>query len=425
MRRTGQVLATALVLVAQLTWTGCSSPGAGVVVIDVDAPDALIDQPVRIDVHGLQPHQSITLMAETRDGTPGLWRSWAQFQADADGRVDVTRAAPSAGTYTGRNGMGLFLSPQPDGNTAQPVPPGPVEHVTLSVKSGGKVVARRTLVRRMRGQDVLTRHLLPDQSGFAGDFYTAPAGAAVRPGILIFGGSKGGLAPSVTTVAALLASHGYPTLALSYFNSPGLTPVSLSSIPLEYFAAALRWLRAQSGVDGQHVLAYGVSRGSEAALLLGVYFPDLVQGVIAPVPSSVVNCSFPGCQGPAWTLQGNPVPFTRQSGTMHPTDEPAAEIPVEQIEGPLFMDCGDADRVWPSCGYGEAIVARLVAHHGSYRHTLLQYPAAGHGVGDLVPYMPEAPVADLAGALPGANERAREQAWPSLLGFLQQVQSSS
>ena len=36
---------------------------------------------------------------------------------------------------------------------------------------------------------------------------------------------------------------------------------------------ALRWLRAQPQVDSRHVLTLGVSRGSEAALLLGAYYP--------------------------------------------------------------------------------------------------------------------------------------------------------
>ena len=96
--------------------------------------------------------------------------------------------------------------------------------------------------------------------------------------MLVFGGSDGGL--SGTLVAALLAAHGYPALALAYFNAPGL-PAQLSDIPLEYFATALRWLRAQPQVDPRHVLTLGVSRGSEAALLLGAYYQRLVDGVIA------------------------------------------------------------------------------------------------------------------------------------------------
>jgi hypothetical protein len=64
--------------------------------------------------------------------------------------------------------------------------------------------------------------------------------------VLVFGGSGGGLTTSMA--AALLAAHGYPSLALAYFKVAGL-PQSLHDIPLEYFTSALRVLRAQPGVD--------------------------------------------------------------------------------------------------------------------------------------------------------------------------------
>ena len=178
------------------------------------------------------------------------------------------------------------------------------------------------------------------------------------PRLLVLGGSEGGL--SGTLVAALLAAHGYPALALAYFNAPGL-PAQLSDIPLEYFARALRWLRAQPQVDPGHVLTLGVSRGSEAALLLGAYYPRLVDGVIASVPSDVAICSYPDCNGPAWTLHGRPLPYTFQFDNPHPVDDPAAVIPVERIRGPVFLDCGGADAVWVSCPYARAIMTRLAA----------------------------------------------------------------
>jgi BAAT / Acyl-CoA thioester hydrolase C terminal len=81
--------------------------------------------------------------------------------------------------------------------------------------------------------------------------------------VLVFGGSDGGLTTSFA--AALLAAHGYPSLALAYFKAPGL-PEDPNSILLEYFTKALGVLRAQPGVDHRHVLVSGVSRGSEAAL---------------------------------------------------------------------------------------------------------------------------------------------------------------
>jgi pimeloyl-ACP methyl ester carboxylesterase len=104
----------------------------------------------------------------------------------------------------------------------------------------------------------------------------------------VFGGSEGGQSGPVIVGAALLAAHGYPALSLAYFHEPGL-PDSLTNIPLEYFARALRLLRSQPGVDLDHVLVQEASRGGEAALLLGATFPDLVNGVVAGAPGSRVN----------------------------------------------------------------------------------------------------------------------------------------
>ena len=70
------------------------------------------------------------------------------------------------------------------------------------------------------------------------------------------------------------------------------------------------------------------SRGSEAALLLGVYYPHLVHAVAAVVPSSVALCSYPLCDGPAWTLHGKPVPYTRQLRTVD--DQAQLRVQVER-----------------------------------------------------------------------------------------------
>ena len=160
--------------------------------------------------------------------------------------------------------------------------------------------------------------------------------------MLVFGGSGGGLTTSFA--AALLAAHGYPSLALAYFKAPGL-PQTLRNIPLEYFTRALGVLRAQPGVDPRHVLVAGESRGGEAALLLGAYFPRLVNGVIAGVPSSVVNPGWPDTSQPAWTLGGRPLPAVSPSefGQPNPPGKPQAVIPVERIRGPILLTCGEQD----------------------------------------------------------------------------------
>jgi hypothetical protein len=76
----------------------------------------------------------------------------------------------------------------------------------------------------------------------------------------------------------------------------------------------------------------GTSRGAEAALLIGATYPELVRGVAACAPSSVVNLS-PNRVDAAWTLSGSPLPSVPLSeiGTWTPTN-PEAIIKVERIE---------------------------------------------------------------------------------------------
>ncbi len=115
-----------------------------------------------------------------------------------------------------------------------------------------------------------------------GEFWHPTATSEARPAVLVLGGSEGGL-PGVL-LPAMLASAGYPALGVAYFGEPSL-PNVLSRIPLEYFAKALSWLARQPGVNPAEIAVLGISRGSEAAQLLGVYYPKLVHAVIASVPA--------------------------------------------------------------------------------------------------------------------------------------------
>lgn len=407
----------AVALAASVSGFG-GSAGSGsktAVTITVDRPVALVDAPLRIIARGLAPNRQVMVVATTTDGIGRSWSSSASFRADRHGRLDLSRTRALTGSYRGTAAMGLFWSMLPmKASPTEPFPLPPVEKVTLSVLAGGRVLGRVAVVRELRAPGVSERDLQPGGVGFYGDLFL-PAGAVhKRPGVLLFGGSAGGLTTAVE--AALLASRGYPALALAYFGEPGL-PQSLSEIPLDYFAAALRWLRDQPGVDPARLVVQGVSRGSEAALLLGAYYPELVHSVVALVPSNVAVCSFPGCAGPAWTLHGVPLPYTRQFNDPHPTDDPRAVIPVERIQGPIFLDCGGADTVWVSCPYARAIVSRRRAHHTPNRTVLVAFPQAGHEVGFPVPYLPGR-YAGTEGRTPDANPRAQARLWPKLLGFL-------
>jgi dienelactone hydrolase len=394
---------------------GCGSSARGIS-IRVTPGTSLSDEPLHVVVTGLPPRKPVTLALRSTDAAGVGWRSGAKFIADAAGRVDLDTAPARAGSYTGVWGSGLLVSMHYetkefhiywwDGKTLR---------FELSARSGGKTVATTTFERKRGELSVRTRDLTLAENGFIGEF-AAPKTGGRHPAILAFGGSEGG--NGETLHAALLASHGYPTLSIAYFGEPGL-PSELDRIPLEYFRRALEWLRRQPGVDTKHIVTLGISRGSEAALLLGVHYPKLVHGVIAAVPSDAAICGYPDCSYPAWTLGGKALPYTTDFDNPAPTDNPAAVIPVERIKGPIFLACATYDEIWVSCRYSAAIQRRLDSHHFPYEHVLYTAaPPAGHLVGALLPYEPGFVAYNLGTELSVANEKAREQIWPKLLAFL-------
>src|SRR4030095_5806017 len=144
--------------------------------------------------------------------------------------------------------------------------------------------------------------------GLVGTLF-APAGDDRRPAVLAVGGSGGGLS-FADTIAALLASHGYTSLALAYFRMEGL-PETLDRIPLEYFERALAWLAHHPRVDAERIAGLGGSRGGELVLLLGATFPS-IRAVVAYVPSGLVHGSYPSSGHSAWMLGGEEVPYLRR-----------------------------------------------------------------------------------------------------------------
>jgi dienelactone hydrolase len=402
-----------LSLLALSALLACSSARHGPVVITVDKSTVLVSSPVRVTVSGLDPGEAATLAVSTTDAGGHVWSSSASFNADGTGRIDLSRATPSGGSYTEEDGMGLFRSMKPTGPS--PLPAflllSGVDEIDKIVLTAGSHEVTQQLVRQFYGPGVvLTRKRSPADT-FYGDYFSPADVSTRKPGVLIFGGSEGGL--SGTTEAAQLASLGYPALAVAYFAEPGL-PVNLLDVPLEYFVGALTWLSQQPGVDPAHLVVYGVSRGSEAALLLGADFPNIVHGVVALVPSAWVNCSFPICNGSAWSLKGQPIPFDRSAAGAD------ALIQVAKINGPIFIDCGDDDAVWTSCQYSNRIKAELATGF-PYEHPILEFPDAGHGIGSIVPYLNGSEPFAIQGRTPSSNQLAREVAWPQLLIFLAAV----
>jgi dienelactone hydrolase len=353
--------------------------GGSTVAIELQHHDVLVDESISIVVSGLAPRAIVTLRA--RSGDENSWTSSATFTADADGRVDLARTAPDAGSYKERDPMGLFWSASranPDGTgLTDDVRIGAAgESWTLTAETNGAPVATATIRRRAVAAGVRVSPVR--DNGLVGTFYE-PAESGRRPAFLVLGGSGGGVPPPLGPAGGL-ASHGYAVLALAYFRAPGL-PRVLSNIPLEYFATALKWMSARPSVEPSRIGVLGLSRGAELALLLGATYPDF-RVVVGYMPSNVVvgGCCDAGTPV-AWTLGGRPVapaPFVprRRSMTM---DRP--EIPVERINGAVLLISGRDDQVWPSTQMADEIMSRLRRHRFAQRFVHLAYDHAGHGIG--------------------------------------------
>lgn len=403
---------SAAVLLGSLT--SCTGhAAAGHPVIRVTVPESLADQAIGVSVTGLAAAQRVTITAQSSDDAHRVWRARGTYTANQDGVVDLASAAPAPGSYTGADGMGLFwsmttLRGEPGNEYFTPAPPQgkPGFPVRLTVTSGGRLLASRTVTRHWMAPGETARTLTVNAGGVAGVLFLPPPGTGRHPGVLLFGGAEGGM--SQTFTAALLAAHGYPALTVAYFDWPG-RPGQLQHIPLDYFVTAGRILARQPGVDPAHLLVMGYSRGSEAALLLADHFPRLFHGAIVYSPSSDVNPAQANSAEPAWTLGGEPVR--------------PGPIPVSGISGPVLAIAGDADALWNSALSADRISSELTIDRSRYRHRAVIYLNAGHGVGTF-PYQPiGTPALQTLGGTRAADLTAQRASWALVLGELARLGS--
>ena len=181
-------------------------------------------------------------------------------------------------------------------------------------------------------------------------------------GVLLLHGSSG--KPDLDRVQVLEA-QGYDVVAPRWFGDR-ISEVPLESLPLDELAAR-----------NDRLVTMGMSRGAEAALLLGTLDPR-VDAVVAIAPSAYAwGWIENGVQTSAWTWQGEPLPFVPFDLDWKPDDDPpsyvgmyrssmkkfpdeleAARIPAERFTGELLLLAGGDDKLWPSVEFAEQIASR-------------------------------------------------------------------
>ncbi|WJQ84185.1 acyl-CoA thioesterase/bile acid-CoA:amino acid N-acyltransferase family protein [Brevibacillus brevis] len=384
--------------------------------IEVTPATAFIDVPVHITLSGFVPNQLITLHATLKNGLPGgdlTASSHAIFQADENGSVDLVSQAPLFGTYEGIDPMGLFWSMNVQTmrfyhayslDDFQFTPRSTEIELTAEVndKPVAKAVVKRIFVSRDVWIQKVTDH------GLVGLYFSKPH-PEQRPAIVVLGGSEGGIG-SCSQFAALFASHGYPALALAYFQCNDL-PDDIRQIPIEYVQRAIHWLQQQPSVHPDKITLFGRSKGAELALVTAS-IDQHVHAVIALSPSSAVSIgtdkAFAGSDTfspqSSWSFQGGPLPFV--------------EIPVEKINGPILFLSSDDDHWWPAAEHCEQMVERLKNHQFAHSVVHLRYPDTGHGI--RFPYIPTTRT-QLNGGTPKNNAYASEHSWREVLQFLERT----
>jgi uncharacterized protein len=259
---------------------------------------------------------------------------------------------------------------------------------------------------------------------FDGEFYP-PLGPAKKLGVLVLGGSDGGI-PS--NRAGFFAENGFPTLALGYFKTRR-TPEYLDNIPLEYFNQPIEWLIKNEYVQGGKIVVIGQSKGAELALLLASRKPE-ISGVVAFVPSAVVFQGMPKVFWPprsSWTSMGKPVPFVPFNLANLPDKDnilaiyrnslkrqeavKKALIPVNKINGPVLLFSAADDGIWPSVEMSNMIIQTLKDQKFGYPYEHITYENAGHTMMESF----------MMGGTEEGNRKARIDSTDKMLAFLNKL----
>ncbi|WP_368658130.1 acyl-CoA thioester hydrolase/BAAT C-terminal domain-containing protein [Metabacillus halosaccharovorans] len=426
--------------------------------LQINPTDSLIDEEILIKVTGCTPYSEVSIHATTHDEKGKRFCSYATFIANQEGVIDVTSQAPIEGTYDKADGSGLFWSMkhaesklddyfEKNGSDKISI------HFLLLVDGETKDSATSNLY--FYKDDVKKESVQLEQ--VKGTVFH-PDSHGSYPAVIILGGSDGGMQEHA---AALLASKGYVTFALSYFGAEGV-PKDLENIPLEYFHKATMWLKNHPHSNGE-VSLIGYSRGGELALLLGETYPHYTS-VIAGAPSAYITSGMKnGIFAPvsSWILNEEPLPymkFTYRFSAMFSflknwiIKKPISFLPiwdqtlknkeaikeariaVEKIKAPIMFISGEDDQLWPSNQYVKLMEETLKKSNTPHQNQYLYYENSGHF--SSFPYsfvnLPSNVLMNTGGGMTmnfggskSANAEAAKDSWRKILAFLRENHSQT
>lgn len=368
--------------------------------------------------------------------------SWARYATTSAGGVDVDRAVPIQGSWSGRDPLGLFWSMRrvPASSPAELMRDR--NRVELTLSYGARPPLQGTLRLRPSGRPLTSRVVV--EPGFVGAF-VAPRDAKRVPVIIALHGSEGGDTLSNVELATRFAARGYAAFAVSYVAYPwngGLpgVPTAFDSIAVETLDRARAWLGTRPEADTSRTGVWGVSKGGEFAMVVAARrrWP---RAVIGCVPSDVMWAGYgrdpaPGEKLTSWSDGGQRLPAIPydhyedvfkgratprevhdRSRAAHPADAERARIPIEASPAAILLLGADRDDVWASGSMVRSLTTSLRAARPRTGVASRVYSDAGHGICGLGT-SPVATFGDTANGVAIGSAKAAADAWIRTVRFL-------
>uniref|UniRef100_A0A3Q1I4Q6 Acyl-CoA thioesterase 19 n=1 Tax=Anabas testudineus TaxID=64144 RepID=A0A3Q1I4Q6_ANATE len=414
--------------------------------LSVHPTRGLMDEKFVVLVQKLLPGSQLTVRALHQCEDGHSWEGFGHYTADATGTVNVAEDPSLGGTYSGVEQMGLLWS-------LRPVPgskPGlrmrkvnvqtPME-VTVSVYQGHQTegfvdqVPLATAVVERWYMAPGVRRIPITEGGLTATLFL-PSGSGPFPGVLDLWGGGGKL---VEYRSALLASHGFASLALDYLT-PKITLETGKMVDNQYFETAYRLLQQHPQILSSRIAMVGLSFGTSVSLKMAAY-SEVIKlrcavcfsgSHVQPVEGSLEQIMnfFKENQSKTRFNKQNEV-IWRDLLLPIPTD-PKFKVDVGRIKCPVMLVVGEDDQNWPAHESAVDIKEMMERAGNSRLLTVLSYPNAGHLIEP--PYTPHARSSNfwtvtegknikfvaLWGGETVAHSRAQEDSWRKILVFLRE-----
>ncbi|CAI9580563.1 unnamed protein product [Staurois parvus] len=214
---------------------------SGSVQLRVFPERCLFDDPLRLEVSGLIPGQEVTLRTELTDEGGEPFTSLGRYRAGSGGELELSRSpALEGGTFTGVEAEGPLWALEPRNGVRRRMMKKDVRsplivRFSLHQEPAGAVLSTAVQERSFLGEGV---RRIGVREGAVRATLFIPPGPGPFPGVIEIQGTGGGL---LEYKASLLASRGFATMALAYYNYEDL-PKEMKDFHLEYFEEAVNYM---------------------------------------------------------------------------------------------------------------------------------------------------------------------------------------